>query len=168
MSEQVTSSVPASAPDNTDDEPARTIDVTDKSDPPNSTPLAFPKPPMGDLARLKDLALEERLRKRQERFGIVQPIKRPVVPLADDGAVTEDLRKRRERFGVVERDPRPVVPSADAKGAKENARKREELKRNRGLKFGESDANVTLSEEERQRRLKRLRRFQSTGNAAVV
>lgn len=91
-----------------------------------------------------------------------------MVPRPEGGAVAEDLRKRRERFGVVERQPRPVAPSADVKVVTEDERNTEELKRRRALKFGGSAADMTLSEEERQRRLKRLRRFQSTSNATAV
>lgn len=84
---------------------------------------------------------------------------------ASKESMDERLRKRRERFGAVEQ-PQPKVKK-ESHDATEDERKFEEAKKRRAEKFGAVEAEG-ISKEEKERRLKRQRRFQSMGNATVV
>lgn len=85
---------------------------------------------------------------------------------ASEESMDERLRKRRERFGIVER------AKTEGKGKTretEEERKFEEAKKRRAEKFGTAEEGEEgISKEERERRLKRQRRFQSIGNATAV
>lgn len=99
----------------------------------------------GDLKRLNELALEERMKKRMQRFGAVEkPPPKSNKPLPES--------------------TKTVKPKAPCDLSKIN----DELKRRRAIKFGTAFDDSRLSKEERERRLKRQRRFQSTDSGTAV
>lgn len=97
---------------------------------------------------------------------------------ASKKSLDERLRKRRERFGTVERPPavrkRTVDQGTKRPPAGEELRHLEEAKRRRLAKFGPVEGKPSpavqpdVSAEERERRLKRQRRFQRAGSATAV
>lgn len=89
---------------------------------------------------------------------------------ASETDMDERLRKRRERFGAVERASVGEKRGANDEDSEEQ-RRFEEAKMKRAAKFGPvSGVDANVSQEERERRLKRQRRFQSLGdgNATAV
>lgn len=90
---------------------------------------------------------------------------------ASETSMDERLRKRRERFGAVERVP--VGTKRSQSEASEEEKRLEEAKARRAAKFGpvsepQTSSPANISQEERERRLKRQRRFSDMGNATVV
>lgn len=120
------------------------------------------------------------LRQEEGSAAVADVVEMPKgnLAVASKANMDERLRKRRERFGAVERAAVGVETGGRTQPAgTDDVKRLEEIKRRRLAKFGPVEvkpgavgrgAGENISPEERERRLKRQRRFESVGKATTA